>query len=144
MAGGFKIDLTKYCDILAEYLHPDMTCKPVIKDRYVFQEDNAPSHSSKISKAFKAVLFAGHEVLCWPACSPDLSPLGYWLWGKYNALMAGKDVSTQSKVRTAVWEASQWFQTPAGMVATQKAIDHFPVRLRACLAANGGHFEGSL
>ena len=66
------------------------------------------------------------------------------MWSQYSKLMAGKDVSTPMKVRAAVMESYAWFASPEGLEAVRKAIENWPKRLKACVLAEGGHFECSL
>ena len=72
--GSERINSNTYIKILKSYLCPfhhtvrELTGKPVI-----FQQDNAPIHSAKITKEwFKTNKIATMD---WPANSPDLNPI---------------------------------------------------------------------
>ena len=64
----------KYIDILKSSLLPLITkCKKKIKNKLIFQQDNAPAHTSIDALKF----FSNNkiEVMFWPANSPDLNPI---------------------------------------------------------------------
>ena len=66
-----SINSEKYISVISEKLLPFLKLKNY--RGMVFQQDNAPPHTSKITKAFfveKKV-----EVLPWPPFSPDLNPI---------------------------------------------------------------------
>ena len=49
--------------------------------QWIFQQDNAPAHTAKISKAFLEDRMAGRWVQDWPPSSPDLSwTENLWAW----------------------------------------------------------------
>ncbi|RWS09636.1 Protein CBG27381-like protein, partial [Dinothrombium tinctorium] len=53
---------------------------------WIYQQDSAPSHSSKTTQEYlsqRAQFITSTE---WPSCSPDLNPLDYCIWAllKHN------------------------------------------------------------
>ncbi|KZC10809.1 hypothetical protein WN55_01821 [Dufourea novaeangliae] len=66
-----------------------------------FQQDGCPAHSARIITQFLNVTFGDRWIGCagnhkWPACSPDLTPLDFYLWGKlkqqvYNEILTTKE-----------------------------------------------------
>lgn len=66
---GVRLNSEKYIDVLDEKLIPFMN----ISSTRVFQQDNAPCHSSK--RTMKWFEDKGIEVLDWPGNSPDLNPI---------------------------------------------------------------------
>ena len=103
-----------------------------------FQEDGAPAHSSKSTKEFFAKHAGGMERLNWPPNSPDLNVLDWYIWGACKAKVAGKQVDDPISVLCAVHEAAAELRAKDNISAVSEA---FVRRLRACIRADGGHFE---
>ena len=79
-----NINAERYCDMLNEFLIPKLKQKRKLS-KTVFQEDGASSHVSARAKEillenFGTRVISRHFADQWPACSPDLSPLDFWLW----------------------------------------------------------------
>lgn len=74
----------EYCSILEAFLIPEgKTLFKKNRQGMVFQQDNAPGHTSKKSKMLLSK--KDFEVLDWPANSPDLSPIeNAWAHLKYK------------------------------------------------------------
>ncbi|KZC14695.1 hypothetical protein WN55_07192, partial [Dufourea novaeangliae] len=58
-----------------------------IRQTMWFQQDGCPAHSARIITQFLNVTFEDHWICRagnhkWPARSPDLTPLDFYLWGK--------------------------------------------------------------
>ncbi len=73
-----KVNSQKYLDMLDEYLDPSVEVMG-LGDRWIFQQDNAPIHVSKLAKAW----FSRNEVNVlkdWPSQSPNLNPIEP-VWG---------------------------------------------------------------
>ena len=71
--------------------------------------------------------------------SPDLNPLDYHVWGamleRYHKLQPKP--KTIAELKAAL--QSIWDDMPQAPI--NKAIKNFTKRLKACVQANGGHFE---
>ena len=63
-----------YKEILSTYAVPTLKgFSQKTRKKYIFQEDNAPVHTSKIAREF--LHSRNIEVLPWPPQSPDLNPI---------------------------------------------------------------------
>ena len=66
-----KQNSIKYVETLDQYLFP--LCDKFGYDTVIFQHDNAPLHTSRLTKTF--LQERNLKVLKWPARSPDLNPI---------------------------------------------------------------------
>ncbi len=107
-----------YCDILKQSMIPSLRR---LGRRAVFQHDNDPKHTSKMTTAL-------------PSMSPDLNPIEH-LWGILKRKVEERKVSNIHQLRDVVME--EWKRTP---VATCEAlVNSMPKRVKAVLENNGGH-----
>jgi hypothetical protein len=59
---------------------------PALKDNGFWVEDNAPSHNSRFTNAWKDKHWPIHDVR-WPPDSRDLNPLDYSIWSQIEGLL---------------------------------------------------------
>ena len=101
---------------------------PAAGNFFTFQQDNAPARAT--------VKFLSHNIpnfvppLLWPPNSPDLNPVDYEVWG----------VLQQRVYRSRIRDVDHLKQR----LIEDRAVRQWRVRLRACVRANGGHFEHKL
>ena len=131
-----KVNADKYIELLTLDVIPNIV-ELADLNTVTWQEDNATAHTAKKTRAFAASKFP-HR-MSWPAQSPDLSPLDYCIndYVKEAAAQALPEISKPEEVRAAVKKVVR--EMPRSVV--EKAIDHFPQRLRLCVAQGGGHIE---
>lgn len=107
---------------------------------FIFQQDGAPAHTARVTQEW---LHANCPEIIekdqWPPNSPDLNPLDYHVWGamleRYHKLQPMPKTIAELKVALQ----SIWDDMPQEPI--NKAVKDFTKRLKACVQANGGHFE---
>ncbi len=118
-----------YCDILKQSRIPSLRR---LGCRAVFQHDNDPKHTSKMTTALLKKLRV--KVVDWPSMSPDLNPIEH-LWVILKRKVEERKVSSIHQLSDVVME--EWKRT---LVATcESMVNSMPKRVKAVLENNGGH-----
>jgi inhibitor of nuclear factor kappa-B kinase subunit alpha len=134
---GVKINREVYMDMLREHLLP--WAEDVFgEDDWCFQQDSAPAHKANETQEMlreEVPDFITRDE--WPPYSPDLNPLDYSIWSILEEKACAKPHKTIASLQRALIKA--WNEIPIETLA--KIVDNFPKRLKACIEANGGHFE---
>lgn len=109
----------------------------------VFQQDGAPPHyavpvRNYLHEQFPERWIGRRGPIEWPARSPDLTPLDFFLWGFLKGLVFdGSTLENVNQLRQKI-EQSFTFVTPD---LIRSARESFENRLFFCQEVNGGHFE---
>jgi inhibitor of nuclear factor kappa-B kinase subunit alpha len=113
------------------------------EQRWTFQQDSAPCHTSFRDPATSTKAFLDANVPRywwtdkWPAASPDLNPMDYSIWGILQARVGKKFYRSVKDLKTSL--KREWRAIPQESI--RKAIEQFPKRLELCIDARGGHIE---
>lgn len=136
-----KVNATYYVQNLLPLLLDD--CHNLLHNDFIFQQDGAPAHTAHQTQQFlqqHCPEFLAKEE--WPPNSPDLNPLDFHVWGvmlrAYEQLQPKP--TTIAELRVALQQI--WENLLEEHI--QKAILSVRKRLRACVSADGGHFEHQL
>ena len=124
-----RIDSQKYVDVISDNLQLSAHMMG-LGDDFVFQHDNAPVHTSRLTLSFLAE--QGIVVMGWPAQSPDINPIEH-LWAILKKKVKAEQRRKQQTFREAVIKA--WSELPLSLIQT--LIDSIPDRLRAVIESKG-------
>ena len=118
-----------YSEILQQSMIPYLQ---KLGSRAVFQYDNDPKHTSKMTTALLNRLRV--KVMDWPSLSQDLNPIKH-LWGIFKRKVEAHKVSNIRQFRDIVME--EWKSIP---VATCEAlVNSMPRRVKAVLDNDDDH-----
>ena len=136
-----KVDSAYYVGRLLPSLVDD--CTQLLPSGYIFQQVGAPADTARATQNWLKTdcpdVIAKDQ---WPPNSPDLNPLDYHVWG--GAMLEAyhkrhpkpKTIAELKEVLPVIWDS-----LPQGPI--DKDVKEFSKRLKACVAAEGGHFEHS-
>ena len=109
------------------------------------QQDGATSHTAEdviefLMDKFRGRLISRRSPIDWPAYSPDMNPLDYHFWA--YAMMHVRRVKPQTidELKEVVEDVARTI--PEEMV--RKTVANIRKRCRACIMADGDHFEAFL
>ncbi len=136
---GVKVNGQYYRDVLLmQGLLPDIQ---TFSDYYTFQQDGAPAH-----RARETIELLGSETpdfippTLWPPNSPDLNPVDHKIWSVMQERVYRTKVRDIEDLRQRIVQV--WDEFDQGII--DASVKEWRRRLRACVAANGGHFEHKL
>lgn len=137
---GVKINGAYYRDVLLS-----QQLLPAIRNQsgefFIFQQDSAPAH-----RAYETVAFLRRETPAfitpslWPPNSPDLNPVDYKVWGVLQDRVYRTRIRDVEHLKERLIE--EWGRFDQRII--DGAINQWRQRLRACVRAEGGHFEHQL
>ena len=108
---------------------------------FVFQQDSAPAH-----RAHETVALLKSETpefippSLWPPNSPDLNPIDYRIWGVLQNRVYNTRIRDVEHLRKRLLE--EWSRMDQAVI--DSAVNQWLKRLKACVRAEGGHFEHQL
>ena len=106
--------------------------RSILEDDYIFQQDNAPCHSARITQEWFES--KGIDTLDWPARSPDLNPVEN-LFGilASKVYSDGKQYESVNQLKLAILTA--WNEID--VVTLHKLVDSMPERMIQVIKSNG-------
>lgn len=138
---GVKINADTYqkC-ILRDILMP-WSRQHFKNGRWTLQQDWAPAHSAKSTMNFCELnKIAVWDKTLWPSNSPDLNPMDFAIWSILEQKACTTNHRTIDSLKRALQKA--WDEISENTLAA--IVKNFRKRLKACVAADGGHFENLL
>ena len=112
--------------------------------QWIFQQDGAPAHTARVTQnRLQTNCPVCPDFIAkdqWPPNSPDLNPLDYHVWGNVGGL---PQAPPKPKTIAELKEVLQVIRDSLPQGPIDKAVKEFSKRLKACVAAEGRHFEHS-
>lgn len=104
-----------------------------------FQQDNAPAHTANSTTCFLNEFFEDRVIGRgrWPARSPDLSPVDFFLWGYLKEKVYRNKPQTSNELKTEIEAAISNIDEHM----LQRVFNNLIRRLKACEDIGGGHFQ---
>ncbi|KAM0730360.1 hypothetical protein ACS0PU_002689 [Formica fusca] len=108
----------------------------------LFQQDGAPAHFSvrarRVLNEKYPNAWIGHGgPINWPARSPDLNPLDFFLWGHMKEHVYREPIDNDAELEGKMLTSLDYIT--ADMI--ERACQNVITRARLCIAVGGGHFE---
>lgn len=120
-----------------------------MRQNMIFMHDGCPAHFRLAVRSWLDQHFPDRWIgrggpIPWPARSPDITPMDFFVWGRMKTLVYSTDVPVPNVegLRNRIINAAQQIQeelTDSRVVKTGVVK-----RARACIRNNGGHFENVL
>ena len=137
---GVKINGAYYRDVLlTKQMLPAI--RKISGDYYIFQQDSAPAHRAKDTVAMlkrETPEFISPSL--WPPNTPDLNPVDYKVWGILQDRVYRTRIRDIDHLKQRL--IAEWSRFDQGIIDC--AVIQWRQRLRACVRADGGHFEYQL
>lgn len=107
-----------------------------------FQHDGAPPHRSMIVRNHLNLIHPGHWIgghgpVSWPARSPDLTPLDFFLWGYLKQQVYAEQPENPENLRQRITVACRSI-TPAMLHRVRMSMER---RAQVCINQQGHQFE---
>lgn len=133
----------KYCNLLQDELPILLEDVPlVVRQNMWFQHDGCPAHYSTIAREVLNHCFNDRWIgrggpVNWPARSPDLSSLDFFLWGYLKDKVYADVTTTRLNMIQCIRNACAKI-TPNMLLC---CVQEFQVRINKCIEMEGRHFE---
>ena len=136
--GFLKIQLVEgnlnsqaYIGILQATLIPNLNA--IFPQGGFFQQDNAPIHTSKQTRAF--LLQNNIQVMDWPALSPDMNPIEN-VWAEISRKLDREKIANSNELFIKISEI--WENLMSNPTYSMSLIDSMPKRVIAMIESKGG------
>jgi hypothetical protein len=136
------VNSANYLEMLRTFFMPKFR-ELVDEDEWRFQQDGAPPHYANIVRDYLNQelddRWIGRGVtngnLAWPARSPDLTPLDFYLWGHVKDLVYGRKPTDYYQLMEFITEAFTQI-TPE---IRRSVVRSIPKRFQNCINDGGAH-----
>ena len=135
---GAKINSISYRELILEPVLKDLSQSMFSGESFLFQQDGAPAHISKLTQAWlkeNIPDFITKEE--WPPYSPDLNPMDYSIWSILETKACAKTHTNIESLKASL--RREWDKIPQETL--RAAVEAFPRRLNAVIQKKGGYIE---
>lgn len=113
-----------------------------IRRKLIYQHDGAPAHFCREVREVLNARFPDRWMgrggpIAWPARSPDLNILDFFVWGHIKNLIEHQRNGTENEVREAIVAAFDTITPDMAHRATRNIVR----RAELCIQERGRHFE---
>lgn len=117
----------------------------IIRNRMWFQHDGAPAHNSVAVRRHLDNVFNQHWIgrngpIAWPARSPDMSPLDFYLWGHMKSMIYETPVESEMELVGRIVAAAGQIKDKHHEILPN-VRDSLRRRYQLCVNVQGRHFE---
>lgn len=107
-----------------------------------FMQDGCPAHFAMGVRQSVTAMFGPNWIgrggpVPWPARSPDLTVMDYYLWGRLKEIVYRTAPTTKDDMKDRIREACRRLSEEE----VRHAVDNVSQRVERCLEAGGRHFE---
>ncbi|GBL60083.1 hypothetical protein AVEN_179684-1 [Araneus ventricosus] len=115
---------------------------PQFPEGVIFQQEGAPPHYGNIvceflNTAFPQRLMGRGDVMAWPPRSPDLTSLGFYLWGYVKQHVYSERINVINNLKQRITDVIHSV-APNDRTRVWEELDY---SLGVCMATNGEHIE---
>lgn len=136
---GAKINSQYYIEeVLKPFLKND-ALRLYPGNDYIFHQDSAPSHTSKVTREFMDQNMNYISPEQWTPKSPDLAPMDYFVWGWMKSQIKRRKPTTLEGLKKVVKQC--WADLPQELI--NNALQAWPRRVRKVHEAKGTHIENN-
>ena len=134
------VNSERYGAMLREFFIPEVDVMNLAN--HFFQQDGATSHTTRVNVSILRDRFPRQVIsrfgdVEWPARSPDLSPLDFFVWGYLKSRVYRENPTTIDQLKEAI-------RTEIGLVSshmTAEVMRDMRKRIDLCIASNRRHLK---
>ena len=140
-----RLNGDRYLQFLEEALPELLEDLPLaLRQRMWYQHDGAPAHFTAnvrnyLDRHFPARWIGRGGYVAWPARSPDLTPLDFFLWGHVKTIVYETPVDTVQELRERIVAAFERVQATPGIF--ERVRRSMLQRCNVCIEVGGHQFE---
>lgn len=113
-----------------------------------FQHDGCPAHYIRsvrnwLNENYPNKWIGRGGPLPWPARSPDLTPMDFYVWGHMKSIVYqdGHPILNEETLKQKIVSAAEEIKRQLTSTVVKSELRH---RIRRCSSNRGGHFEHEL